>query len=396
MQSHARFPISPAFVIILAIAVCGFGQPAETQTGANDVARPAFPYVAEIVADDVYIRSGPGTNYYFCGKLNKGDSVKIVSDRYSWLRIVPPKGSYSWISKQYVEADPQNPLMGTVTGDAVRVYAGSDSVLPMHSTTMQGKLDKTSRVALLGVEQDGYYKIAPPDFAYLWVSTKYTKPLAEAARPAEPAPVASENAEQPQAGSQTKQPAVAPVTIPLEDQRLREYYALKEKVEAERARPIEQQNYADTKKALRVIADDKNAGKAARYAEFVLAQIKRYELARKIALTLKLQEQQFVETQQRIEEARTARLKEYQDLGRFAAVGRFATSSIYGDKKQPYYRIVDDNDKIVCYAAPIQSAENIDPARFLDKKVGLVGTIEPHPASGGALVKFADIVLVGK
>lgn len=396
MQSHARFPVSPVFVIILAIAVCGFGQPTAPQTGGNDVARPAFPYAAEIVADDVYIRSGPGTNYYFCGKLNKGDRVKIVSDRYSWLRIVPPKGSYSWISKQYVEVDPQNPLMGTVTGDAVRVYAGSDSVLPMHSTTMQGKLDKTSRVALLGVEQDGYYKIAPPDFAYLWVSTKYTKALAEAARPAEPAPVASENAEQPQAGLQTKQPAVVPATIPPEVQRLREYYALKEKIEAQRAKPIEQQNYADIKKTLRAIADDKNAGKAARYAEFALAQIKRYELARKIALTLKLQEQQFVETQQRIEKARTARLKEYQDLGRFAVVGRFATSSIYGDKKQPYYRIVDDNDKIVCYAAPTQSAENIDITRFLDKKVGLVGTIEPHPASGGALVKFADIVLVGK
>ncbi len=388
MESHAR-----ALVIVLTLIAASTAPVCLAQNTEVEAPKPAFPYLAEITADDIYVRSGPGTNYYFTGKLNKGDQVKIVSDKFSWSQIVPPEGSYSWIAAQYVQVGPDNSLMGTVAGDAVRVYAGSDSIQPMHSTTMQGKLDKGAKVTLLGDEQDGYYKIAPPDFAYLWVSTKYTSPLASIAAPA---PADAEPAPQTQAGSEPGQPALVPTTIVTEEQRLKEYYDLKEKVEAERAKPIDRQNYTSLRKALKTVAEDKNAGKAARYARFVLAQIDRYELARQVAQTMKLQELQFVDTQQRIEKARTAKLNEYLDLGTFAAVGRFTTSSIYGDKREPLYRMVDEEGKTACYALPTGAAENIDLNKFLSKKVGLLGTIEPHPASGGALVQFTDIVLIRK
>ena len=167
------------FIIIISAVLVSFGF---TQTSAaadsnQQIDTSSFPYTAEITGDDVYVRSGPGTNFYRCGKLNKGDKVKVVDKQFSWSRIVPPAGSFSWISMDYVTINPGDSSVGTVTGDNVRVYAGSDFVKPLYSTSLQGKLSKGEKVKLLGEQMDRYYKIAPPPFAYLWVSTQFTKPL---------------------------------------------------------------------------------------------------------------------------------------------------------------------------------------------------------------------------
>ena len=96
-----------------------------------------------------------------------------------WSKIQPPPGSFSWISSQYVKIDPTNQSIGIVTGDDVRVWAGSDRVRPEVSTSLQGKLSKGEKVKLLGEELNNYYKIAVPSLpdAYLWISTQYTKPI---------------------------------------------------------------------------------------------------------------------------------------------------------------------------------------------------------------------------
>ena len=112
------------------ISVSQVAVPAEP----NIISLPDFPYFAEITGNDVYIRSGPGTNYYRCGKLKKSDIVKIVSAKNVWSRILPSQESFSWISKQYVTIDMDNPDMGIVTGDEVRVYAGSQYFEPIHSS----------------------------------------------------------------------------------------------------------------------------------------------------------------------------------------------------------------------------------------------------------------------
>ena len=59
------------------------------------------------------------------------------------------------------------------------------------------------------------------------------------------------------------------------------------------------------------------------------------------------------------------------------------------------YRITDETDKTVCYAVPGESAAKMSKAEldgFVGHKVGLVGTIEPHPPTAGALVQFTEIV----
>jgi len=372
-------------VILASIASISFAQPATilpeesaSADDANAVSAPSFPYVAEITGDDVNIRSGPGTNYYSCGKLSKGDRVEVVSEQFGWSRIVPPAGSFCWISMQYVSVNLDNPTIGIITGDGVRVYAGSDYVEPMHSTSEQGRLNRGDKVKLLGEEKDDYYKIAPPSGAYLWVSTQYTKPAVPIVEMPPPIvePIADAN-------------TVAPPEISVEDEKLKEYYVLQKQIKAERAKPIDQANFADIKKRLTEIANNKEAGKAARYAKFVIRQIEGFELALAVAKEVQLQNAQLQQIMQRIDKARATRMAKAEDLGKFVVVGVFATFKTYGPG---HYRIVDDSGKMICYALPSEQAAEMDLSEFIGRKVGLVGAIQPHPQTAGALVRFKEIV----
>ncbi|MCK4752217.1 MAG: SH3 domain-containing protein [Planctomycetes bacterium] len=383
MQSRINFLV---LVILLALASVSFAEKQaavpEKPVSANqasDINIPPFPYVAEMIADNVNVRSGPGTNYYRCGKLNKTDRIKVVGSKFSWSRIVPPVGSFSWISKQYVKIDPNNTVVGTVTGDSVRVYAGSEEVKPIHSTTVQVKLNEGDRVGLLGDEgESDYHKIVPPVGSYLWVSTNYTKslgPVGQVKIIVAPTVGAGE------------------VVASVETKKLREYYALQKQVEDQRAKPIIQQDYTNIKKALLEIAENEEAGKAARYSKFAARQIGRFELAVTVAKEVELQNKQLKQIRDGIEKARTARLAEVKDLGKFTAVGRFQTSKIYGEEQElKHYRVIDDSGKTVCYALPSESASGMDLDKFIGLEVGLIGTVEPHLETSNALVRFDQIV----
>ena len=378
MQSYIKLF---AIVILTSLVSVGFAQEAATTpSGPAEAETPAFPYMAEITGDNVYVRSGPGTNFYYCGKLNKGDKVKVIGKQFSWARIVPPAGSFSWIYMQYVSIDPDNPTVGTVTGDRVRVHAGSDHLKPLYSKTLQGKLDKGDKVKLLGEQMDNYYKIAPLSFSYLWVSINFTKPLKEVKE-------VTKTVEPPVVEPTTEPNEVVPEPVSPETS-LEKYRALKEQFEAERAKPIDQQNYADIKEALIKIAGNKTAGKAARYAEFVLKQIKDFELVLEVSKAVRLQNEQLQNIRERIDKARATRLAEFEDLGRFAVVGQLQTFTTYGPG---HYRIIDKSGKTICYALPSGRVSKVKLSRLIDQKVGLVGTIEPHRQTANALVRFTEI-----
>ncbi len=353
----------------------------------EEIETPPFPYDAVITTDDVYIRSGPGTNFYHCGKFKKGDRVKVVARQFSWSRITPPAGSFSWISMQYVKIDAANPTVGTVTGDNVRVYAGSDFVKPLYSTTLQDKLSTGAKVKLLGEQLDDYYKIAPPPGAYLWVSTNFTKPAPPAAVPT---PAAAPAAVEPTRAA--KEPnettALTPPTVTPESA-LEKYRALKKQAEAERAKPADQQDYSNLKKELTDIAKDESAGNAARYAQFVLQQIEGYELALVVGKEIRQQNDQLQKVKEGIQKARTTRLAEVQDLGRFAITGQLQPYATFGPG---HYRIVDEAGKMICYALPDGAAAQRDLTGLVGRKVGLVGAIEAYKPTAGALVRFTDIV----
>jgi len=401
MQSYMK-----VFAIIIVTSLLSVSFAQNTTSSSNEAGTLSFPYMAEITGDNVYVRSGPGTNFYDCGKLNTGDKVKVIGKQFSWARIVPPLGSFSWISIQYVSIDPANPTIGTVTGDRVRVYAGSDHVEPLHSTYLQGKLDRGDKVKLLGEQKDDYYKIAPLSFAYLWVSINYTKLL-----PAEPvkadAPTVKPPTVKPVTAKSTivKPTTVKPTTVPKEvpkevvpppvpdtpETLLAKYRALQKQVEAERTKPIEKQNYTEIKKKFMKIAENKTADKAALYAQSVLKQIKGLELVLIVNKEVRLQNEQLKNIRERIAKTRTTKLAEFEKLENFAVVGKLKTFTTYGPGN---YRIVDDSGKTICYAIPSGPISQVGLSKLIDKKVGLVGTIEPHRPTKSALIRFTKIMEV--
>lgn len=357
---------------------------------------PSFPYAAQITDNDVPIRSGSGTNYYICGKLKKGDKAKVVGSQFSWSRIVPPTGSFSWISMRNVSIDPDNSTIGIVTADGIRVYAGSEYKEPIHSEHLQLKLKRGDDVKFVGKQKGDYYKIAPPEGAYLWVSTKYTKPLAapvvKVTRPVVTPPVVVTKPKPKPKPKPIIKPFV-PKTVSGESENLKLYYTLQKLIKAEQAKPTDQQNYTNIKKALAVIAGNKEAGKAARYADLAIKQIKGFELAMVIAKEVQLQNEELQKTQEQIDKARATRLAQVEALGRFAVIGKFQTSSMFtSGAEQKHYRITDDKNKTVCYAIPIGLALKKDLSKLPGSKVGLIGKIEPYPQTAGALVRFTNIV----
>ncbi len=383
-----RYRISLTLIVIAVFASLCFAsycfaaaQNTPSSNESNDPNFIPFPYIAGITEDNVNIRSGPGTNFYSCGKLNAADKVEVVATQLSWSQIVPPPSCFAWISKQYVTADANTPNVGTVNADAVRVYAGSESLKPIHSTTVLVKLNKGDKVALFGQQEGDYLKIAPPPGSYLWISTNYTKPIgpASAAERPTPAPMPI--------------PALTTTTLSVEAQKLAEYYAFEKQLRAEKEKPLEQQNYQALKKAFVEIAGNKEAGKAARYSEYAIKQIEQCELAQRVRTEVELQDSQFEQTKQKIEKARDAKLAQVKDLSKFVVIGQLQVSNIYGAEEQTRrYRLIDaSTGKTICYAQPTGSAANIDITRFIGQQVGLVGTIETAPQVSSVLVRFTEV-----
>ncbi len=125
----------------------------------------------EITANDVYVRSGESLNHYTIIKLKAGDRVSIVSERGEWYEILPPEGTFSLVSGDFI--DTTDDQTGTINGDNVRVRAGS--LLNDNKYTVQTLLTKGTSVAILGRNPDGFVRIKPPTGATLWINRSYVQ-----------------------------------------------------------------------------------------------------------------------------------------------------------------------------------------------------------------------------
>lgn len=131
-------------------------------------AQPGSAVIGEIVSNDVYVRSGDSLNHYPVCKLNAGDKVTLLSERGEWYEIVPPAGTFSLVSGDYVDrADGK----GVVNGNNVRVRAGS--LLNDNKYTVQAMLNKGAEVKILGSNPDGFLRIEPPVGATLWIAKQF-------------------------------------------------------------------------------------------------------------------------------------------------------------------------------------------------------------------------------
>jgi len=155
-----------AFALFAAPQIAG-----AQETAIPDVANSKNSFIGKINAEGVNVRCGPGDNYYPTQKLDKDVEVTVVGIKFDWLKIEPPKGSFSYVAKAFV--DKQGDI-GTVSREEVNVRTGS--TLNALKTMIQAKLDKGQQVQIVG-EQDEYYKITPPAGAYLFVNKQFVQPV---------------------------------------------------------------------------------------------------------------------------------------------------------------------------------------------------------------------------
>ncbi len=144
-----------------------------------------FPYTAYANSDDVYIRSGPGKNYYPTEKLNRGEAVEIFRhDPGGWYAVRPPRGSFSWVPARLVR--PTKDHLGVVNGD--RVVSRVGSRFSDVRDVIQVRLDRGEEVEILevktisaGGQSEQWCKIAPPSGEFRWVFGKFVDPQPPAA-----------------------------------------------------------------------------------------------------------------------------------------------------------------------------------------------------------------------
>jgi Bacterial SH3 domain len=136
-----------------------------------------FPYTAYANSDDVYVRSGPGKNYYPTDKLARGEPVEIYRhDPGGWYAIRPPRGSFSWVPARLLQ--PTKDHLAAVNGD--RVVSRVGSRFSDVREVIQVRLDRGEEVEILemktlttGGQAEQWCKIAPPSGEFRWVFGKF-------------------------------------------------------------------------------------------------------------------------------------------------------------------------------------------------------------------------------
>jgi len=411
--------------------------------------RPAdvqYPFTAEVTGNDVNIRTGPSVvNDYPSGKVNKGFKVTVVDEVLGWAKILPPEGSFSWISKSYVTVDPATPNTGVVTGDSVRVWAGSEFLEPIHSPGLQVKLNAGDIVELMPnqPESSDYFKIKPPAGAHLWISAEYLKfaapveskpvvvpprpdstaqqpvqqpsgaqtpatdipPSTEQSRPmftnipgqeGQPAgtepgtETPAEPSQQPSAETQTQ--PVTPAPASKETQYLEETYALSKQIDEIVKQPLAEQDYTEVKQALEAIKTDADAGRAAAFAQVLLERIARYELAASAIKQVQQQDKTLQKTREQIEKAHQQQLNRLPKEADYLYTGILKPSYVYSDEGGPKrYLLTDANGKIISYLSPATAVIAGKMDSLAGKKVGVKGTIASNARSLVTLVNVTEV-----
>ena len=136
-----------------------------------------FPYKAAATADDVYVRSGPGQNYYATDKLKRGQEVEVYRhDPGGWCAIRPGEGSFAWVSSRFLKPTDEHLAVVTQEGIAARVGSRFSDMRDV----VQVRLHKGEVVEIIerphGDGSGNWFKIAPPAGEFRWVSAKYLDP----------------------------------------------------------------------------------------------------------------------------------------------------------------------------------------------------------------------------
>ncbi len=168
-------------------------------------------YVGTLTGTNVNVRSQATTGSYACLQVSRPGTVTVIGANAdgTWLKIVPPAGSFSVVPRAAITVGAGG-TTGTVRQNTVSVRAGTnqnDFTQLAQFTSIQTQLNRGDRVQILATGAD-FYKIAPPDGAYLWIIARYVRAPGEDAPVVQPVVTPVTPTPQPAAPTETIDPAL--------------------------------------------------------------------------------------------------------------------------------------------------------------------------------------------
>ena len=423
---HARRHVSrtAAFATTLSLLIAPLAVKAglppdaardQTPSQVQVIENAETQYPGIITTNAVYIRCGPAESYYPTMKLDKGARVTVVGIKLDWLKIVPPDGSFCYISKAFVDRNGDG-TAGKVNKDAVNVRAGSAlnglKVVPLC------QLSVGMDVKIVG-EQDEYYKITPPEGkAFVYVNKQFVEPDPNA----KPEPERN-------AGNLVQKPVNEGQGTPIRDQK----EPIKEQIASNPAtRPATQPAHLAGGSATRPAGDaalaealyDKVEGEFRALgnsleAQPIAALLKEYESlvagegltntlhktaeSRVALLKIRLQNAQEMAQAKADQEAARKKLlalkAEHQELTEqlaakgvaiYTAVGELQTSSLQLGSKT-LYRLTDPaNSRTVCYLR----SDDGKLISFMGKFIGVKGELTTDPQLSLRVINMTEAMAV--
>ena len=353
----------------------------EAQPAAEEV---VTTYIGAVDGTNVHVRSGNSMQYYKCTKLSRPARVTVVGESDGWVKILPPAGTFSVISREYVRPD-ETGKAGVVTGDNVWVRAGGemlDNDRLKDFWAIQLSLNKGDVVRILGQVGD-YYKIVPPKGATFWMSADYVKRI-EGAEVVEASTALDVTTQPSEVEADQDETAVAAATTQAvetsaaEPATVRQQFEAAEKLlAAEYDKPRDQRDLANLLsqyQAIPVANDDPLKPYVDVRIGFLQNAIKRErdirsveELARQTAQ----KQEQFEAQRAKITVEQPSPAPE----AAYAARGVLSPSAIFSGGPRSPKRYILRNPRTNSVTAYVQAAgADADLAEFVGKYVGITGT----------------------
>lgn len=77
--------------------------------------------LARVAKERVNLRLSPGESAAILGRIDKDELVTIIAQAGAWYRIEPPKASYGWIHKRFIESLPEEKVKAEAGRPAVKI-----------------------------------------------------------------------------------------------------------------------------------------------------------------------------------------------------------------------------------------------------------------------------------
>jgi len=193
--SIRRFAV--AFPIVLTLLAVLFTAAALAQTqppnsNSGNSSNEEASYIAVVKGTDVYVRCGAAESYYPFAKVNDGDLVKVIGEKYDWMRVVTAgpafhsgfgyiKSAKGDASRFRLSADGKTGVTLGKTDIVAPNLDAKSSPKDSWKSIVRLEADQTLQVIKTeDTDKDTIVTVALPNSAQGWISKAYLERATEA------------------------------------------------------------------------------------------------------------------------------------------------------------------------------------------------------------------------